>query len=110
VFQVTGRKEEKRLTLDEEYNVDAPYTDCRRHSDLISVPNRNAGDINKRLIWGDCSIAGMSMRTYARRAIKSEEADAVKKEKAWKKMMRMRTRYGGVPVLTISKERATLRP
>ena len=81
MFQVTGRKGEKRLTLDEEYNVDTPYTDCHRHSYLVSVPNRNAGDINKRLIWGDCSIAGMVMRTYARRTIKSEEADAVKKEK-----------------------------
>jgi len=71
--------------LGEKCNVDNPYTNCRRRSDLISVPDRNTGNLNKLLIWGDHSTMEMLMRTYTRRIIKSEEADVAKKEDTWNK-------------------------
>jgi hypothetical protein len=37
------------LTLDVERGVGPPYSDCQRHSNLISVPNRNSNGINEYL-------------------------------------------------------------
>jgi hypothetical protein len=51
-FLVTCTKAEKRPTLYEESNIDPPYTDCNCRSDLISVPNGNASNLNEQLIWG----------------------------------------------------------
>jgi hypothetical protein len=66
--------------LDEECNVDTPYTDGRHHSDLVSVPNGNAGDLDEHLIWRNCSTTEVLVKTYTRRTIKREEAEVEKKE------------------------------
>ena len=46
-------EEGKGHALDEEHKVDTPCTNCQPHSNLMSVPNSNAGRLNKRLIGGD---------------------------------------------------------
>ena len=47
---VSPAVEEKGLALDEECNVDPPCADRSQHSDLIFVPNCNAGGPNEYLI------------------------------------------------------------
>jgi len=56
-FLVSCTKAEKRTTLYEESNVDPPYTDCNCRSDLISVPNGNASNLNEQLIWGEMVVS-----------------------------------------------------
>ena len=51
-FRITGGKRKRRFTLDEECNLDDPYTDCYCRNDLLSVPNGNADDHNERLSFG----------------------------------------------------------
>ena len=36
--------------LDEESDVDSPYTECHSHSDLIFIPNGSTGSLNECLI------------------------------------------------------------
>jgi hypothetical protein len=40
----------KGLTLEVESNIGAPYSGCQRQHSLISVPNRNASNINENLV------------------------------------------------------------
>lgn len=97
----SGRRD---FTLDEECNIDTPYTDCCRHDDLISIPNSNAGNLNERLIWKDCSNAKVLVKTYTRRTIKREAAEVEMKESTWKK------RQGhSVKPFTLSEENAIRR-
>jgi hypothetical protein len=44
----------KGLTLEVKRNIGAPYSDCQREHNLISVPNRNASNINENLIPENC--------------------------------------------------------
>jgi hypothetical protein len=44
----------KGLTLEVERNIGAPYSDCQHQHSLISVPNRNASNINENLIPENC--------------------------------------------------------
>jgi hypothetical protein len=37
----------KTLTLDEDCGVDRPHTHCCRHSDLVSIPNGDASNLNE---------------------------------------------------------------
>lgn len=39
-----------RRTIDEESNVDEPYTNCYGHSDLICIPNGRTGSLDERRI------------------------------------------------------------
>ena len=61
-----------RLALNKEDSVDHPQTDCRPHNGLISVPNRNPGNSDERLICGNCRRAEARLKTYTRRTINSE--------------------------------------
>jgi hypothetical protein len=70
----------KGLTLYEEYNIDSPYTDCRRHNNLIPLPNSNSGSLGECLIRGDFLGAEVWMKTYIRSTINSDEAATEKKE------------------------------
>lgn len=47
----------KTLTLDEDCGVDCPHTHCCSHSDLISVPNGNASNLNECRISEDRIIS-----------------------------------------------------
>ena len=58
--------------MDEESNVDSPYTGCHSHSDLISIPNGRTGSLDERLICVDDREEEMWMKTYIRRTINSE--------------------------------------
>lgn len=44
----------KGLTLEVERNIGAPYSDRQRQHSLISVPNRNANNINENPIPENC--------------------------------------------------------
>jgi hypothetical protein len=44
----------KGLTLEVERNIDPPYSDCQRQHSLISVPDRNASNINENLTPENC--------------------------------------------------------
>jgi hypothetical protein len=44
----------KELTLEVERNIGAPYSDRQRQHSLISVPNRNASNINENSIPENC--------------------------------------------------------
>jgi hypothetical protein len=44
----------KGLTLQVERNIGTPYSDCHRQHSLISVPNRNANNINENPIPENC--------------------------------------------------------
>jgi hypothetical protein len=55
LYEIPGRlRGGKGLTLEVERNTGAPYSDCQRQHSLISVPNRNAININENLIPGNC--------------------------------------------------------
>jgi hypothetical protein len=42
------------LTLEVERNIGDPYSGCQHQHSLISVPNRNASNINENLIRENC--------------------------------------------------------
>jgi hypothetical protein len=55
LYEIPGLlREGKGLTLEVERNIGTPYSDCHRQHSLISVPNRNASNINENLIPGNC--------------------------------------------------------
>jgi hypothetical protein len=45
VYEIPGKGSKKRFTLDEECNVYSPYASSKRQSNLIIVPNGDAGAI-----------------------------------------------------------------
>jgi len=57
-----------------ESNANPQHNGCHCHDNLISVPNRNAGGINKYLIPRECVHVELQMKTYVRRIINSEAA------------------------------------
>jgi hypothetical protein len=85
VWRSISHERWKRLTFDKEANVDYPHANCGRDNDPISVPNRNADNLNQHLVSGDCGIFELLMRTYMRRTIKSEDAETAKQKKACQK-------------------------
>ena len=60
--------------MDEEPNVDDPYTDCYSHSDLISIPNGRTGSLDEHLICEHDREEEAETKTYMRRTINSEAA------------------------------------
>ena len=40
--------------MEVERNIGGPYSDCQHQHNHISVPNRNASNINENLIPGNC--------------------------------------------------------
>jgi len=44
----------KGLTLEVERNIGTPYGGCQRQHSLISVPDRNASNVNENLIPENC--------------------------------------------------------
>jgi len=51
LYEIPGPlRGDKRLTLEVERNIGAPYSNCQRQHNLVSVPNRNASNINENLI------------------------------------------------------------
>jgi hypothetical protein len=54
----TKRPEKERLALDWEPKVGAPYDEGRHYGKLLSVPNRNAGNLHEHLTQGDRLMRG----------------------------------------------------
>ena len=55
------QKRGKRVTLDEEYNVDPPHASCYPYDDLLPIPNGDADGDPEYLIRSDRKIGELDL-------------------------------------------------
>jgi hypothetical protein len=71
--------------LNEKSNIDAPYTVCRRCKDLISVPDRNTGNLDE---WFVLEIVVVQMAR--RRRTCAEQSIAKRQQQTGRKKSRIK--------------------